>query len=158
MIKKIDDNGLLAARFVGDLFEYSTKVGECSSKVFIKAFVYSSLSKRISSDSFIFDSLDIAGAYLFIKKEKKLTRGKDVYPSYVMAWIGYIMEYFTKVTNIPLTVLYKKIKPEELYALYEPYHSLDNDLVIERICEAKGIISDLNNVEIMKIIASGKKK
>ncbi len=108
MIKKIDDNGLLAARFVGDLFEYSTKAGECSSKIFIKAFVYSSISRRISSDTFFLDSLDIAGAYLLIKKEKKLTRGKDIYPSYVMKWIGYIMEYFSKVTNIPLTVLYKK--------------------------------------------------
>ncbi len=150
MIKMIDDTGLLSAKFVSNLFEYSTKVKECSSKVFIKAFVYSSVAKRISSDSFLIDSLDIVSAYNQIKKEKKLDRGNEIYPSYVMAWIGYIMEYFTKVTDIPITALYRKIKPEELYILYEPYHSLDTELAIKRICEAKNINLELNNLELLK--------
>ncbi len=150
MIKMIDDTGVLSAKFVSNLFEYSTKVKECSSKVFIKAFVYSSVAKRISSDSFLIDSLDIVSAYNQIKKEKKLDRGNEIYPSYVMAWIGYIMEYFTKVTDIPITALYRKIKPEELYILYEPYHSLDTELAIKRICEAKNINLELNNLELLK--------
>lgn len=152
MIKKLNDASLLSCRFVSDLFEYSTKNQECSSKVFIKAYVYSSVSNTISNSSFILNSLDISQAYELIKKEKKLTIGKDIYPSYVMSWIGYIMEYFTLSTNIPLTVLYKKIKPEELYTLYESYHSLDNDLVIQRICEAKNINLNLNNLDLFKSI------
>ncbi len=150
MIKELDDNELFSCRFVSDLFEYSTKLKECSSKVFIKAFVYSNVSKTISNKSFILESMDITLAYDLIKKEKKLSRGKDIYPSYVMAWIGYIMEYFTLSTNIPLTVLYKNIKPEELYMLYESYHSLDNTLVIKRLCEAKNINANLNNVDLLK--------
>lgn len=106
MIKVIDDTGMMPAKFVSNLFEYSTKAKECSSKVFIKAFVYSSVA-------FLIDSLDIVSAYNQIRKEKKLTRGNEIYPSYVMAWIGYIMEYFTKVMDIPLTAFYRKIKPEE---------------------------------------------
>lgn len=152
MINKLNDASLLSCRFVSDLFEYSTKKQECSSKVFIKAYVYSSVSNTISNSSFILNSLDISQAYELIKKEKKLTIGKDIYPSYVMSWIGYIMEYFTLSTNIPLTVLYKKIKPEELYTLYESYHSLDNDLVIQRICEAKNINLNLNNLDLFKSI------
>lgn len=69
MIKMIDDTGFLSAKFVSNLFEHSTKVKECSSKVFIKAFAYSSVAKRISSDSFLIDSLDIVSAYNQIKKE-----------------------------------------------------------------------------------------
>ena len=152
LIKTLDNNGLLSTRFVSDLFEYSTKQKDCSSKVFIKAFVYSSVSKRIASDSFFLDSLDVAAAYDLIKKEKKLTKGKDIYPSYVMAWIGYLMEYFTKSTHIPLTVFYRKIKPEELYQLYESYHSLDPEIAIKRICEAKEIPLDYNNIELLKNI------
>ena len=152
MINKLNDASLLSCRFVSDLFEYSTKKQECSSKVFIKAYVYSSVSNTISNSSFILNSLDISQAYELIKKEKKLTIGKDIYPSYVMSRIGYIMEYFTLSTNIPLTVLYKKIKPEELYTLYESYHSLDNDLVIQRICEAKNINLNLNNLDLFKSI------
>ena len=39
-MRKIDDNGLLLCKFTSDLFEYSTKAKDCSSKVFIKAYIY----------------------------------------------------------------------------------------------------------------------
>lgn len=149
-MKKLDDNGLLLCKFTSDLFEYSTKIKECSSKVFIKAYLFSSIQKRLTSDSFMFESLDIVSAYNTIKKEKKLNRGKDVYPSYVMAWIGYIMKYFYCTTGVSEFGLYKKVKPEDFYRLYESYHSLDNDLVVKRIAEANNININLNNIEIMK--------
>ena len=152
MINKLDESQLFLCRFVSDLFEYSTKVKECSSKTFVKSFVYSSLAKKVSNKSFFINSIDISLAYDLIKKEKKLNRGKDIYPSYVMSWIGYIMEYFTLSTNIPLEILYKNIKPEELYSLYEAYHSLDSELVIKRIIESKNINTNLNNVELYKAI------
>lgn len=151
-MKKIDDTGLLLCKFTSDLFEYSTKVKDCSSKVFIKAYIYSSIQRRLSSKSFIFESLDIVAAYNIIKSEKSLTRGKDIYPSYVMSWIGYIMKYFSYTTGIPEITLYNKVKPEDFYNMYESYHSLDNDLVVKRIAEANDINIDLNNVEIMRSI------
>ncbi len=51
-----------------------------------------------------------------------------------------------------MTVFYKKIKPEELYSLYESYHSLDNGAVIERFCESKKINLNLNDPNVMKSI------
>lgn len=144
------DTDLIKCRFVSDLFEYASKVKECSSLVFIKAFVYSTVSIRISNDSFLFETFDINYAYEAIKEEKKLVRGKEIYPTYVMSWIGYIMEYFTLSTNIPLSAYYKEVKPEELYMLYESYHSLDNDLVIKRLLEAHNLMNNLNDVELMK--------
>ena len=152
MIKKLDDAGLFSCRFTADLFEYSTRKHECSSKVFIKAFVYSSVSKSISSKSYLFESKDINLAYDLIKKEKKLNKGKDIYPSYVMSWIGYIMQYFTLTTDIPLTTLYKNMKPEEFYMLYESYHSMDNDLVVKRICESKNINLNFNDLDLFRSI------
>lgn len=148
-MKKDDYIGSIECKFVSTLFEYSTKRKDCSSKVFIKAYMHSSIQKRLFSNSFISDSLDIVGAYEIIKKEKKLTRGKEIYPSYVMAWIGYIYKYFSYTTGIPETSLYKRVKPEELYSLYESYHSLDNDLVIKRICEQKNINTNINNYKYM---------
>ncbi len=141
---------LFTCKYVADLFEYSTKENDCSSKVFIKAFVFSSLAKRIFSKYFILESIDIPMAYDVIKKEKKLTRGKDVYPSYVMSWIGYIMAYFQCKTNLPISVLYNHVKPDDLYKVYEAYHSLDNDLVVDRIIEAGKINTNLNDVNILK--------
>jgi len=149
-MKELSDIELFQCKFTSNLFEYSTKVKECSSKVFIKAYIYSSISRMISSKSFFIGSSDVVTCYEEIKKEKKLKRGSDVYPSYVMAWIGYIIKYFECSTGVPQTTVYKKIKPEELYSLYEAYHSLDNELVVKRIAEAKNINIELNNIEIMK--------
>jgi hypothetical protein len=149
-MKKIDDTGIALCKFTSALFEYSTKIGECSSKVFIKAHVYSSIQKRLSSASFLYESIDIVSAYNTIKAGIKLTRGKDIYPSYVMAWIRYIMKYFSYTTGISEEVLYKKLKPEDFYHLYESYHSLDNELVVKRIAEANEININLNNIELMK--------
>ncbi len=50
----------------------------------------------------------------------------------------------------PKLFFYKKIKPDELFSLYEPYHSLNNNLVIQIICEAKGINTNLNDAELLK--------
>lgn len=149
-MKKLNDIELFQCKYVSDLFEYATKKGECSSKTFIKAYIYSSLPKRIASPTFLMESLDVSSAYDIIRSEKNIARGKDIYPSFVMAWIGYIFKYFECATNIPQTVLYKKIKPEELYMLYEAYHSLDNEVVLKRIAEAKKINIELNNIEVMK--------
>ena len=147
---KMDDTGLFLCKFTADLFEYSTKMKECSSKVFVKAYIYSSIQKRLSSKSFLIDSLDISTAYDIIKSEKKLERGMDIYPSYVMSWMGYILKYFSYTTGIPETVIYKKVKPEDFYMMYEAYHSMDNDLVVKKIAEAKGINTNLNNVDLLK--------
>ena len=56
-------------------------------KVFIKAFIYSSIQKRLSSNAFIFESLDIVSAYNIIKSEKSLNRGNDIYIHH-MSWHG----------------------------------------------------------------------
>ncbi len=146
------DTDLIKCRFVSNLFEYASKVKEGSSKIFIKAFVYSSISNRISSDAFLIDSFDVSYAYESIKKEKVLNKGCEIYPTYIMSWIGYIMEYFTLNTGISLKVLYKHVKPEELYMLYESYHSLDNDEVVNRLLEAHNINRNLNDVDLMKKI------
>lgn len=149
-MNQIGENELLRCKFVSDLFEYSTKKKDCSSKTFIKAFVYSSVQKRLALKSFAYESLDVPAAYEIIKGEKKMSRGKDIYPSFVMSWIGYVMQYFVCLSGIPMTAFYRKVKPEELYSLYEPYHSLDNEVVIKRICEAKKINLNLNDPNVMK--------
>lgn len=158
---ELSENDRLLCRFVSDLFEYSTTQKDCSSKLFIKAYAFSTLEKtRLSSDTFLFDCISVPEAYEIIKKEKKLERGKEIYPSYVMAWIGYIMEFFCVTQKLPISIFYRLIKPDELYSIYEAYHSMDNELALRRIMEAKGMrtIENRNDVELMTRIYFGKSK
>ena len=57
-MRKMDSSGLLLCRYQADLFEYSTKQ-KYPSRVFIKTFCYSSLSKRLNNVAFLFESIDI---------------------------------------------------------------------------------------------------
>lgn len=151
-MKELGECASLQCRFLGDLFAYASKRKECSSKTFVKAYVYSSLAKRVSSAGFLYDCLSVPSAYESLAKEKKLTRGKDVYPSFVMEWIGYMMAYYSAYTGLPASVFYSKVKPEELYRMYEAYHSLDRQEALERIAEATGILLDFSPEEALKAL------
>lgn len=139
-------------KYQADLFELSTNKKDCSSVVFIKQFSNSKLAKAMDNRSYLFLADDITKAYDSLKKEKKLTLGKEIYPKKVMSWIGYIMRYMAIKYEYTTKNVYSIIKPKELYGMYEAYHSLDNDLVCERILEAKNINLNLNNIEIFKKI------
>lgn len=140
-MKKMDENGLLLCKYQARLFEYSTSKN-ISSKQFIKDFSYSNLSKRMGNVSFLFETLDTAGAYLEIEENKPFKKG-EVYNENIISWIGYIYRYTCYIYEKDMKDIYKKIKPQELYDLYDAYHSLDNELAIKRILEAKNI--DFNN-------------
>lgn len=157
-MKDLDTAGKFLCEYVSRLFAYQTERKDGSSKVFIKAFVYSSLIEQIDKEDFMFSAIDISEAYDALKKEKNLKRGKEIYPSFVMAWIGYIMKYFAYTRRISEKRVYEYVKPEELYAMYEAYHSLDNEAVVTRIVEAKGIDLSLDNLDLLRKIYREKKK
>ena len=49
--------------------------------------------------------------------------------------------------------VYEKIKPQELYDLYDAYHSMDNELAIKRILESKNIeFEHKDNLEVLRKI------
>ena len=149
---KIDDTGLLLAKYQSNLFEISVKELSCSSSYFYKKFAFSKLAQRMDKKTFIMESLDITSAIEELKNESNYEVGHIKVSPAIMAWIGYIMTYFSCVTSLPQSVLYENMKPEEFYQIYEAYHSLDNDMVVKRIIESKNINIELNNVELMRKI------
>lgn len=144
--------------YQANLFEYSVVKGDCSSSFFIKQFANSDLASRMDNEAYILSGDDTVKAYEELSLEKKLSRGKELYPKRVMAWVGYIMRYMSIKYNFSTKYIYSFIKPRELYGLYEAYHSLDNDMVCERIVEAKKINTNLNNADIYREILRKKKQ
>ncbi len=153
-MKKLNDNDLFLCRYLSDLFEYATLKNECCPHCFYRAYIHSSVRKRMCSRNFINESLDIPAAYEIIKKESSFYVNLDGsnYPSYVMAWIGYIFKYMSIALSIPEITLYKSLKISDLYKQYESYHSLDNDLVVERLVESNKINTNRNDLKLLKKI------
>lgn len=137
-------------KYQSDLFKYACMMKDCSSLNFVKQFAYSDLARRMDHESYLYCGDDVPKAYDSLKKEKKLTVGKEIIPIDIMAWVGYIMRYFSITKKITTKRVYQIIKPKELCGLYEAYHSLDNDLVIKRILESKNVDLSLNNLEVFK--------
>lgn len=138
-MKKIDDTGLLLAKYQAGLFEESVKELSCSSAYFYKKFAFSKLAKRMDRSAFILESLDIMGALEELKKESNYEVGHNKASPAIMAWIGYLTRYWSYTYEISTKQIYKYIKFDELCGLYEAYHSLDVEEAITRINEAHNI-------------------
>ena len=80
-----------------------------------------------------------------------------------MYWIGYLYRYFSITYELTSVQVYKIVKPKELRGLFLPYHTMDPSQAIERILEAKGMLTDENaelerQYEIFKRIRAQKTK
>ncbi|MBE5763114.1 MAG: hypothetical protein E7338_02705 [Clostridiales bacterium] len=134
-MREIDDFGRFICRYQADLFEYSAKQ-LVASKDFVKKYAYSNLAERMDDRGFWFEAIDVPQAFSemqTIKAKKKIS----IYRSDVIRWIGYIYRYICYIYEKPMKEVYKRISPQELYDVFDAYHSLDNELAIKRILEAK---------------------
>ncbi|MCQ2742951.1 MAG: antitoxin [Bacilli bacterium] len=138
-MKKIDDLGYELCKYQASLFEHSGSLSNCSSSYFYKQFMNSELAKRIDSNGFLFESLDIEAALDELKKEKDLTKGKTKVPLAIMSWIGYMLRYWAYTYEISSKRIFSNIKINELERLYEAYHSLDVEEAVKRISDSKGM-------------------
>ena len=138
-MRGMDGYGLKICAFQAELFERSLDRLECSSKIFIRRFMYSDLAARLDSNGFIYESGGIEDAFDELDRQYGTTAyGRQRFGMEEMHWIGYIYRYWAYTYGDSSKHLFKFIKPEELCGLYFPYHSLDPAQAIERILEAGG--------------------
>lgn len=149
-MKKMNEVGLMLCRYQAILFGYSVNQ-RVSSKVFVKKYAHSLLSERMDSVGFLLEAIDVPQAYIEVMRNNK--KGGIIYNEQSMEWIGYIYRYICYIYEQPMKKIYDLIKPNELFELYDAYHSLDNELAIKRILEAKCIsFENINQLEELKKI------
>ena len=137
-MKKIDETGLKLCKAQAELFVSSIKLTDCSSAIFLRRFMNSSVAKRMDDGSYLFESSTNESLIAEIDEEfGKTSYGKEKYAENELYWIGYLYRYWCYTYERTSKQVYRIIKPTELRTLYFPYHSLDNSAAIERILEAK---------------------
>lgn len=161
-MKNIDEIGLKLCKFQAELFKVSVVSMECSSPIFLRRFMYSSVAERMDKNGFLFEASNMNSVLDDIEKEfGKSDYGKKKYYSEELYWMGYIYRYWCYTYEKTSKQVYKIVKPEELRSLYFPYHSLDPAQAIERIMEAKGLIEKdftQKGVDVFRKILKEKKK
>ena len=141
-MKKIDDIGNILCEYQADLFELSASYLNCSSLMFVKQFMLSDIASIMDKASFAFQSLDTPACLDELAMEKKLTQGKEKYPSYLLRWIGYMYRYIAYTREISSKFLFSIIKTKQLYSSYEAYHSLDPEAAAIRLLEASNVLPE----------------
>ncbi|MBQ3005768.1 MAG: antitoxin [Clostridia bacterium] len=137
-MKKIDEIGLKLCKFQAEIFSKSVLKAECSSLIFIRRFMYSSVAQRMDETGFLFEACDLNSVFEEIDSEfGRTSYGKEKFSAEELYWIGYVYRYWCYTYDKTSKQVYKIIKPKELRDLYYPYHSLDPTQAIERILEAK---------------------
>ncbi len=159
-MKKITKDGLLLCELQAKAFEFSVDKMGSSSEIFIRRFMKSRIAKRFDNKSVLESNIQAKDVLDLINEEYGVSNyGTVKYTRNEIYWIGYIYRYFAITYELTSAQVYKIIKPKELRGLFLPYHTMDPSQAIERILEAKGMLTDENKelerqYEIFKKIRS----
>lgn len=124
-------------------FEKSIDKMETSSEIFVRRFMKSKIAKLIDNQSVLDSTIQSNDILDYINEEYGVSNyGSVKYTKDEMYWIGYIYRYFAFTYDLSSAQVYKIIKPKELRSVFLPYHTMDPAQAIERILEAKGMLTD----------------
>ncbi|MBQ7706590.1 MAG: antitoxin [Lachnospiraceae bacterium] len=142
-MKKIDKDGLLLCELQAKAFENSIEKMDSSSEIFIRRFMKSQIAKRLDDESVLDSNIQANDILQLVDEEYGVSDyGSVKYTHNEIYWIGYIYRYFVITYELSSTQVYKIVKPKELRTLFLPYHTMDPAQAIERILEAKGMLTD----------------
>ncbi|MCI8367690.1 MAG: antitoxin [Eggerthellaceae bacterium] len=142
-MKSIDQDGLLLCKMQGEVFRLAGEVLCCSSPVFIRRFMNSEVARRMDSGGFLEGSSSAEEVIDEVEAQYgESDYGTIHYEPEMLYWMGYLYRYWAYTRGTSSAKIYRAICASELSKLYYPYHSLDPDQSIERICEAKGLEVD----------------
>ena len=142
-MRKISKDGVILCTLQAETFEKSVEKMDTSSEIFIRRFMKSEIAKRFDNESILESNIQANDILELINEEYGISNyGSVKYTRNEMFWIGYIYRYFAFTYNMTSAQIYKIVKPKELRDLFLPYHTMDPEQAIERILEAKGMLTD----------------
>ncbi len=142
-MRKISKDGVILCTLQAETFEKSVEKMDTSSEIFIRRFMKSEIAKRFDNESILESNIQANDILELINEEYGISNyGSVKYTRNEMFWIGYIYRYFAFTYNMTSAQIYKIVKPKELRDLFLPYHTMDPAQAIERILEAKGMLTD----------------
>lgn len=122
----------------GALFEMSGNEGYDSEK-FIKVFMNSKIAEGLDSD---FDYMQWAGKEYIMERMKEeypegFSREGMVFDGETLYWAGYLYRFWHFYTGESSKVIYKQADAKMVNTMYYGYHTLDIEMAIDRLKEAK---------------------
>ncbi len=138
-MRDFDAEGLLLAKYQGEIFLSSVKMQECSSPVFLRRYYRSEFARKMDEGPSTLFSLDVREVFSSLDRQfGKSAYGKEKYDPEALYWLGYITRYISYTREMPSSLLYKAFPPKSLIAVYPGYHTQSEEWVVERLLEKTG--------------------
>jgi len=137
-MRKIDTKGLALCEFQGKLFEKSTEL-DCSSSIFLRRFLHSSLLKKLDSDNYTVSLSVQEGIDSIINEFGKTDYGKEKYSKSSLFWMGYLYRYIAYTREQSTKFIMQLFPYKQLNDVYYVYHTQDIEWCIKNLL-------DLNNL------------
>lgn len=142
-MRKINKDGLLLCDLQAKTFESAVDLVQVSSEIFIRRFMNSKVAKTMDNESILQTNIYEKDILVMIEEQYGESKyGSVKYTHNEMFWIGYLYRYFCYTHELSSVQVYKIVKPRELRGLFLAYHTMDPSQAIERILEAKGLLTD----------------
>lgn len=160
-MKKLDCNDYFLRKFQGKVFKRSLLELDCSSPVFIRRFMNSSLAPALDNKTILNTSLYIDDILYSIDDEYGQTSyGKTRYGQEELYWIGYIYRVLCLCYKKSSKQIYKLFPSNEIIKYYYIYHTFDPEYAAERMMENIGYNEDYDQkgLELLKELISKEKE
>jgi len=136
-MKKLDFNERKLCQIQGKIFEESIEKLECSSLIFIRRFMNSSLSTKFDDYSFLVMALDINDCFDEIEKEYGFSSyGKIKYTKNEIFWIGYVYRAISIIYKLSSKKVFGLFNAKEIVKYYNIYHTFDIEQAVEKMMES----------------------
>lgn len=120
-----------------EIFEESVNKTPYSSPIFIRRFMYSSISKSFDEKLFLFRSESVEEVFALLDQEFGPSEyGKVKYSPDQMFWIGYIYRCLSIKYNLSSMTVYKLFKANEIVKYYNICHTFDIVEAAERMMDS----------------------
>ncbi len=136
-MKKLDFNERKLCQIQGKIFEESTQKVQCSSLIFIRRFMQSSLATKFDDYSFLVIALDINDCFYEIENEYGFSSyGKIKYSTNEMFWIGYIYRALSIIYKLSSKKVFSLFNAKEIVKYYNIFHTFDIEQAAEKMMES----------------------
>ena len=137
-MREIDTTGIGMCKIQAELFVTAASLCRSSSAIFIRRFMNSSVAKRMDKNDILSEANDVRTMIEEVEDEYGRSEyGTSHYSDEELYWIGYIYRYWAYTRGTSSRIIYKTANSSEMRKLFYPYHSLDPQVAIDRILEAK---------------------
>lgn len=119
------------------IFELSLTKAECSSPIFIRRFMYSSVAKSFDDKLYLFTSRTDDEVFDTLEEEFGPSNyGKNKYTPDQMFWMGYIYRCLCIKYDLSSKAVYKLFNGKEIVKYYNICHTFDIVDAAERMMES----------------------